>query len=89
MDRFVVWLDNSDVSDLDCWVFCTCRSASFPDDFQAFDTSSIKNSAVVWVADTTQALVAYDWLIERGWEYDARSCSNDEFTDLLTRCGAL
>lgn len=83
MDRFVVWLDAIGTP---VWVFCTSGSVSFPDDFQSFDTSIIKNSAVVWVIDTTQALVAYDWLLEHGWEYQQAS-ANCEFTDLLARCG--
>ncbi len=52
------------------WDFITPTNAKFPDDFLAFDTSDDPdNRYVVYVTDTTQACVAYDYLIEHGWAY--------------------
>ena len=87
MNEFVVWLEPELTGrHPPHWVFCTYGAEVFPSEFQCFDTSDAPDEMVVWVTDTTQALVAYDWLLEHEWEYRTYS-SSSEFTDLLARCG--
>ncbi len=84
--EFVVYLEQGSGRSPTRWSFVAFNSAIFPEEFQAFDFGLSFNSTVVWVTDTTQALVAYDWLVERGWEYWPWS-NNTDFTKLLARCG--
>jgi hypothetical protein len=60
----------------------------FPDEFRAFDVegdSAWPSGTLVWIADNTQALVAYDWLLERGWELATTGARDEKpFLDLLS-----
>ena len=50
---------------------------TFPPAFTAFDAEPDTELRVVYVADSTPALVAYDWLLEDGWTLDTDTTDPD------------
>lgn len=85
MNRFTVELMYAGMIRKDVWCFFS-PTESFPADFQAFDcTDTPPCGEVVWVTDSTQALVAYDYLLENGWELDTEQDAPEQlvFLDLL------
>ena len=75
MDRFRVWLKDYPAGEPTRWVFYSAEK-DFPEEFQGFDDGRERHERVVWVGDTVQALVACDWLKERGWVMEERKCSS-------------
>jgi hypothetical protein len=62
------------------------KGLTFPVEFLAFDhTDTAECDTVVYITDNTQALVAYDYLLEHGWELDTETDNPQRlaFIDLM------